>query len=300
MRIDGRAIAATITDQVRDHVTRLKSTGVEPKVGILTATDDVSTAYYVRSIVRAAERSGILAEVLALTPESDTATVRGACRHLADDTSVHGIIAQTPFPAGIDATEVIRQIPAHKDVDGATVESAGLLFHGLPAYAPATAQAVMEILRAEQIDLTGKRVAVVGRSLVVGKPLSVLLLGANATVTVCHSRTVDLPAVCREAEILVVAIGRPHMIGAEYVGGGATVIDVGTNATDGGLVGDVDFEAVAGIAGRITPVPGGVGPVTTACLLRNIVSACECSSTSTPRRWAGRTDEYSASPGAPR
>jgi methylenetetrahydrofolate dehydrogenase (NADP+)/methenyltetrahydrofolate cyclohydrolase len=275
MRIDGRAIAATITKQVRDHVERLKHAGAQPKVGILTATDDESTAYYVRSIVRAAEHSGILAEVIALTPESDAETIRGACRRLADDASVHGIIAQTPFPAGIDATEVIRQIPVRKDVDGATVESAGLLFHELPAYAPATAQAVMEILRAEQIDLSGKRVTVVGRSLVVGKPLSVLLLGANATVTVCHSRTVDLSAVCREADILIVAIGHANMIGAEYVGEGATVIDVGTNSTDEGLVGDVDFEAVAGIAAKITPVPGGVGPVTTACLLRNIASACE-------------------------
>jgi methylenetetrahydrofolate dehydrogenase (NADP+)/methenyltetrahydrofolate cyclohydrolase len=275
MRIDGVAIAATITEHVRDHVERLKTAGIEPKVGILTATDDESTAYYVRSIVRAAQRSGILAEVLALTPESDTATIRGACRRLAEDASVHGVIAQTPFPAGIDATEVIRQIPVRKDVDGATIESAGLIFHGLPAYAPATAQAVMEILRAEQIDLSGKRVTVVGRSLVVGKPLSVLLLGANATVTVCHSRTVDLPAVCREADILVAAIGHARMIGAEYVCEGATVIDVGTNATDEGLVGDVDFDAVAGIAGKITPVPGGVGPVTTACLLRNIASACE-------------------------
>jgi methylenetetrahydrofolate dehydrogenase (NADP+)/methenyltetrahydrofolate cyclohydrolase len=273
MEIDGRAITATITEQVRADVERLKAVGVEPRVGILTATEDASTAYYVRSIVRAAERSGVAAQVVALPDSSDTATLEAACRRLGAASTVHGIIAQTPFPEGVDGTRVVQTIPARKDVDGATIESAGRLFRGLPAYAPATAQAVMEILAAESVELSGSRVVIVGRSLVVGKPLAVLMLGANATVTVCHSRTRDLPAVCREADVLVAAVGKAHTIGPEHVRVGAVVIDVGTNATDDGLQGDVDFDAVAGVAEKVTPVPGGVGPVTTACLLRNVVSS---------------------------
>ena len=168
---------------------------------------------------------------------------------------------------------VTQAIPVAKDVDGATTESSGRLMQGLGAYAPATAQAVIEILTAEQVELRGSRVVVVGRSLVVGKPLGMLLLAEDATVTTCHSRTRDLEAVCREGDVVVAAVGRAKLIGEEYIRDGAVVIDVGTNATDAGLVGDVDFDAVKDRASRITPVPGGVGPVTTACLLRNIVVA---------------------------
>ena len=277
MEIDGRAIAAAITSDTTAQVAALAASGTTPKVGILVATEDESTAYYVRSIVRAAERVGITAEVVALAETSTTDEVEAACQALGSDPSFHGIIAQTPFPKGVDARRVTQAIPVEKDVDGATPESSGRLMHGLAAFAPATAQAVIEILKAEGVELRGSRVVVVGRSLVVGKPLGMLLLAEDATVTTCHSRTRDLEGVCREADVLVAAVGRAKMIGADHVREGAVVIDVGTNATDAGLVGDVDFDAVKDRASRITPVPGGVGPVTTACLLRNIVVAATAS-----------------------
>jgi len=273
MEIDGRAIAATLTAGTAAQVSALAAEGKTPKVGILVATEDESTAYYVRSIVRAAERAGIAAEVVSLAESASTEDLEAACLQLANDPSFHGIIAQTPFPDGVDARRVTQAIPVAKDVDGATPESSGRLMHGLPAFAPATAQAVIEILKAEQVELRGSRVVVVGRSLVVGKPLGMLLLAEDATVTMCHSRTRDLEGVCREGDIVVAAVGRAKLIGDGHIRDGAVVIDVGTNATEAGLVGDVDFDAVKDRASKITPVPGGVGPVTTACLLRNIVIA---------------------------
>lgn len=275
MRIDGRAIAARITEGVRAEADRLAAAGTRARLGVLTATEDESSASYVRSIVRAAERVGIEASVISLPGNAGSEALEAACGRLAGDASCHGIIVQTPLPPGADTAHVVDAIPVTKDVDGATAESLGRLFADREAFAPATAQAVMEVLSATGVPLRGKRVVVVGRSLVVGKPLTGLLLAADATVTVCHSRTEDLPGVCREADVLVAAVGRAKLLGPDHVRDGAVVVDVGTNPTEGGLVGDVDFDAVEAKARAITPVPGGVGPVTTACLLRNIVVAAE-------------------------
>jgi methylenetetrahydrofolate dehydrogenase (NADP+) / methenyltetrahydrofolate cyclohydrolase len=192
---------------------------------------------------------------------------------LADDPEVHGVILQTPLPGGANLAGLAAAIPPAKDVDGASPESLGRLVAGLPAFAPATAEAVLAVLDHYEVELRGRHAVVVGRSVVVGKPVAHLLLDRHATVTVCHSRTPDLAAFTRQADVLVAAVGRATLIGPGHVSPGTTVIDVGTNAVDGGLAGDVD-PAVAGVDRvALTPVPGGVGPVTTALLLRHVVTA---------------------------
>jgi methylenetetrahydrofolate dehydrogenase (NADP+)/methenyltetrahydrofolate cyclohydrolase len=192
---------------------------------------------------------------------------------LADDPEVHGIILQAPVPDGANLADLAAVIPPVKDVDGASPESLGRLVAGLPAFAPATAEAVLTLLDHYQVELRGRHAVVVGRSVVVGKPVAHLLLDRHATVTICHSRTADLPAITRQADVLVAAVGRAGLIGPGHVSPGTTVIDVGTNATqDGCLTGDVD-PAVGDVAAALTPVPGGVGPVTTALLLRHVVQA---------------------------
>jgi methylenetetrahydrofolate dehydrogenase (NADP+)/methenyltetrahydrofolate cyclohydrolase len=272
-RIDGSAIAAELRAATTDAVTALRERGITPRLAQVVPTEDEGTAWYVRSLTKAAERVGIESRVEQLT-DPKPADVTARLDALSADPGVHGILCQTPLPAGIVLDEVGEHIAAAKDVDGASPASAGRLAAGLPTYAPATAEAVLHILRHEQVRLEGARAVVIGRSMVVGKPAALLLLGANATVTVCHSRTKDLAAVCAEADVLVAAIGRPRFVTAEYVKPGAVVIDVGTNPTDdGSLVGDVDHDAVADRAGAITPVPGGVGPVTTQLLLRHVALA---------------------------
>lgn len=271
--IDGRAIAAAISEVVAIAAAALRETGVAPTLAVVVPTADEATAWYVRSIQRAAGKVGIDCRVDQLDSPSGADIVR-RLGDLSDDEGVHGIICQTPLPAGVRLDEVGAYITPHKDVDGANPTSLGRLATGLPTFAPATAVAVLEILRREEVPLLGTRTVVVGRSTVVGKPAALLLLAEHATVTVCHSRTVDLPGVCADADVLVAAVGRIHLIGADYVKKGAVIIDVGTNPTpDGGLAGDVDPDAVADRAGALTPVPGGVGPVTTALLLRHTVAA---------------------------
>jgi len=270
--IDGRAIAAEIGQEVR---ARARASALVPALAVVVPTEDEAALRYVRSIGRAAERSGVDCRVLHLSEPSD-AELRTTLRELSADDSVHGVICQTPLPAGLWLSEVGGDIDPAKDVDGASPVSLGLLAAGLPAFGPATAAAVLEILRREQVPLTGARAVVVGRSTVVGKPVALLLLAENATVTVCHSRTTGLAEICSGADVLVAAMGRAGFIGADFVKPGAVVIDVGTNPTsDGGLVGDVDAGAVADKAARLTPVPGGVGPVTTMLLLRHVVTAAE-------------------------
>ncbi|MFI6307166.1 bifunctional 5,10-methylenetetrahydrofolate dehydrogenase/5,10-methenyltetrahydrofolate cyclohydrolase [Amycolatopsis thailandensis] len=273
--IDGRAIAAAITAEVTETAAKLRESGTAPTLAVLVPTDDDATAWYVRSIERAAKKVGVDCRVVQLEKPTGEDVTRELDK-LSADPAVHGIICQTPLPEGVTLDDVGAHIDPHKDVDGANPVSLGRLAAGLPTYAPATAAAVLEILKREQVTLTGAQVAVVGRSTVVGKPAALLLLGENATVTVCHSRTKDLAAVTKTADVLVVAVGRAHFAGADHVKPGAVVIDVGTNPTpEGGLVGDVDQAAVEGIAGSITPVPGGVGPVTTSLLLRHTVTAAQ-------------------------
>ncbi|RRS01988.1 bifunctional 5,10-methylenetetrahydrofolate dehydrogenase/5,10-methenyltetrahydrofolate cyclohydrolase [Glycomyces terrestris] len=278
--IDGRAVAKEIRAGVAAAAAKLRENGTAPTLAVVVPTDDEGTAWYVRSIKKAAEKEGVDCRIEQLdAPGRDEIVAK--LQELSADPGVHGIICQTPLPEGVTLAEVGGHISPLKDIDGANATNLGRLGAGLRTWAPATAAAVLELLKHEEgLTLSGARAVVVGRSTVVGKPAALLLLNESATVTVCHSRTKDLAAVCREADVLVAAVGRAGMIGADFVKPGATVIDVGTNPTDdGGLVGDVDYAAVSGIAGRLTPVPGGVGPVTTALLLRHTVEAAELSKT---------------------
>jgi methylenetetrahydrofolate dehydrogenase (NADP+)/methenyltetrahydrofolate cyclohydrolase len=272
--LDGRAVAATIRGGVTEQVSLLLGRGITPTLAVVVATDEEASHSYGRAITRAAQACGIETRVCDLGPSATSAEVTSTVRDLAAHDGVHGIIVQTPLPKGVVPAEVTSALPAEKDVDGAGVLSAGRLFRGLPAFAPATAQAVMEILGHYSVALRGANAVVIGRSDVVGRPAAELLLRADATVTVCHSKTVDLAAIARGADVLVVAIGKPRFVDRTFVKPGAVVIDVGTNFdADGSMVGDVDAVAVDGVAGSLTPVPGGVGPVTTAVLLRNTVAA---------------------------
>jgi methylenetetrahydrofolate dehydrogenase (NADP+)/methenyltetrahydrofolate cyclohydrolase len=273
--LGGRELANAIRAAAAAQAAELTAAGRQPRLAVVSATDDEASAWYVRSVANAAGKEGIACDVLRTTTANGiTATLA----QLADDPEVHGVILQTPLPDGASLPALAAIIPLGKDVDGASPESLGRLLAGLPAFAPATAAAVLALLDYYQVELSGKHAVVVGRSVVVGKPVAHLLLDRNATVTICHSRTTDLPAITRQADVLVVAAGRAGLIGPGHVSSGATVIDVGTNATaDGGLAGDVD-PAVAGVAAALTPVPGGVGPVTTALLLRHVVEAAAAAS----------------------
>lgn len=273
--IDGRAAAKALREEVGEAAGRLRETGVVPTLAVVVPTDDEGTAWYVRSIAKTADKVGLQCRIERLEqPGRDDIIAK--LQELSTDPEVHGVICQTPLPEGVQLADLGGHIDPRKDIDGANPQSLGRLAAGLRTWAPATSAAVLELLRRQGVALGGARAVVVGRSTVVGKPAALLLLAESATVTVCHSRTKDLAAVCREADVLVAAVGRARMIGAEFVRPGAVVIDVGTNPTpDGGLVGDVDYETVAPLAGAITPVPGGVGPVTTMLLLRNTVEAAE-------------------------
>lgn len=274
--LSGRELAAEIRSETAGRAAELTASGTRPRLSVVVATDDESSAWYVRSIAKAAAKVGIDCGTVELGAAATVEDVRSAVCALGDDDAVHGVIVQTPLPAGASLRDLASDIAVHKDVDGANPLSLGRLAAGTAAFAPATAEAVMALLDHHGIDPAGRRVVVVGRSAVVGKPLAHLLLARDATVTVCHSRTRDLPAVTAEAEIVVAAVGRAGLITGGYVREGAWVIDVGTNpGPDGGLLGDVDAASVAERAGGLTPVPGGVGPVTTALLLRHTVSAAQ-------------------------
>ncbi|WP_433247628.1 bifunctional 5,10-methylenetetrahydrofolate dehydrogenase/5,10-methenyltetrahydrofolate cyclohydrolase [Streptosporangium sp. CA-135522] len=271
--LSGKDLAAAIRADTAERAAELTAAGRPPKLAVVTATADESSAWYVRSIVNAASRAGIACEVVDLGPEASAATIQRSLESLSADDHVSGIILQTPLPGGAKLEDLASAIIPAKDVDGANPLSLGRLAAGLPAFAPATAEAVVRILEHHGVELAGRHAVVVGRSTVVGKPAAHLLLDRNATVTVCHSRTADLAAVASAGDIVVAAVGRAGLITAEHVKPGAVVVDVGTNPTeDGGLVGDVD-SAAAERAGALTPVPGGVGPVTTALLLQHTVRA---------------------------
>jgi methylenetetrahydrofolate dehydrogenase (NADP+) / methenyltetrahydrofolate cyclohydrolase len=268
--LGGRELARQLRAGVAARAAELAAAGRQPRLAVVTANDDGGSAAYVRSIAAAADRSGIACDV---ARTGTTAGILATLAQLADDPEVHGVILQTPLPEGANLAALAAAIPPAKDVDGASPESIGRLVAGLPAFAPATAEAVLGLLDHYGVELRGRHAVVVGRSVVVGKPAAHLLLDRHATVTICHSRTADLPAITRQADVLIAAAGRAGLIGPGHVSPGTTVIDVGTNATaDGGLAGDVD-PAVAGVAAALTPVPGGVGPVTTALLLSHVVQA---------------------------
>ncbi len=271
--IDGKAVAAEVRRRVAGEVAALAA---RPGLATILVGDDPASAVYVRMKREDSAEVGI--ESFHHEPPADVAPQELAelIRTLNGDQRVHGILLQLPLPAHLDQDEFISLIEPSKDVDGLTSANAGLLLQGRPeAMVPCTPAGVMELLAHAEVKLQGARAVVLGRSILVGKPLAQLLLGANATVTHCHSRTNDLAAVCREADVLLAAVGSPRLVTADMVREGAVVIDVGTNRTDDGLVGDVDFEAVREKARAITPVPGGVGPMTRAMLLVNTVRAAQ-------------------------
>ena len=271
--IDGVKLAAEVREQAAWAVRELAAEGVTPCLAVVLVGDDPASASYVRMKERDCAEVGIESRDHRLPAETAQAELDMLIDGLNADPSVHGILVQMPLPRHLDAESVIARIAPAKDVDGFHPESLGRLVRGLDGFRACTPAGVMEMLRAYGIDPSGMNAVVVGRSTIVGKPMALLLLEANATVTVCHSKTRDLPAVCREADLLVAAIGRAEMIDVSYVKPGAVVIDVGINRTEKGMVGDVDYASVEPIASAITPVPGGVGPMTRAMLMRNTVTA---------------------------
>jgi methylenetetrahydrofolate dehydrogenase (NADP+)/methenyltetrahydrofolate cyclohydrolase len=272
--IDGKAVGAAVRERVRGEVEGLTAEiGRPPGLATVLVGDDPASAIYVRRKHEACEEAGIRSFDHQPDGSISQPDLLELVEELNDNDEVDGILVQLPLPDHLDQGPVIAALDPGKDVDGLTPTSAGLLARGEPGLVPATPQGVMELISAAGVDPEGKEAVIVGRSNLVGRPLFSLLLGANATVTVCHSRTRDLGEVCRRAEILVVAAGQPKLVTGEMVRPGAIVIDVGTNRTDEGLVGDVDFEAAGEVAGAITPVPGGVGPMTIAMLLSNTVKA---------------------------
>jgi methylenetetrahydrofolate dehydrogenase (NADP+)/methenyltetrahydrofolate cyclohydrolase len=272
--IDGKAVAAKVRERVRSEVAEYAdANGRMPGLATVLVGDDPASQIYVHNKHKASEEVGIRSFDHQLTVQTTEDELLGLIERLNTDQAVDGILVQLPLPEQIDPDAVLATLDPGKDVDGLTPTNAGLLASGAPGLVPCTPEGVMELLRHEGVELEGAEAVVVGRSNLVGRPVASLLLGANATVTTCHSRTRDLTGVCRRADVLVAAVGSPRLLGADAIKPGAAVIDVGMNRTDDGLVGDVDFEAACEVAGAITPVPGGVGPMTIAMLLVNTLAA---------------------------
>lgn len=274
--IDGKAVAAAVRADVAERTQRLQeTTGVLAGLAVIIVGEDPASQVYVANKHRACEEAGMHSLEVVMPVETTQAELEAKIDEVAADPAIHGMIVQMPLPEHLDTDAALNRIPFEKDADGLTSDAMGRLMTLQPGPLPCTPAGVMELLRAYDVEIAGANAVVVGRSEIVGKPQAHLLLQENATVTICHSRTRDLPAVCRQADILVAAVGRPKMLGADYVGDGAVVIDVGINRLPEGLCGDVDFEAVQPKARLITPVPGGVGPMTIAMLLKNTIEAAE-------------------------
>lgn len=272
--LSGKKPAQHVKDRVSAQVAVLQRRGITATLAVVVATEDGSSQWYVRSIASAAVKAGVTCRVLDLGAEASERDIATRLEQLGRDPDVHGVILQTPLPSGVCAARLLALIPPAKDIDGANPLSLGRLAAGEPAFAPATARSVIELLDHYKIPVTGRHVAVVGRSNVVGKPLLHLLLHRDATVTICHSRSRPLAAFTRPADVVVVAVGLAGLVTDEHVFSGAVVVDVGTNVTaDGALVGDVDQASVSTVARALSPVPGGVGTLTTALLLLHTVEA---------------------------
>jgi len=278
--LDGKKLAQQIRAELAEEVVEfIQNNGVVPCLAAILVGDDPASEVYVRNKRKACEEIGIESQYhrLPATTSQDDLLQLIAKLNMADD--VHGILVQSPYPKHIDPARVVLAVTPAKDVDVFHPENVGRLVQGKPRFLPCTPHGVQQLLVRNGIQIAGQHVVIVGRSDIVGKPLANMLIqkgpGADATVTIAHSRTPDLAAVCRTADILVAAVGRPKLITADMVRPGAAVIDVGINRTETGLVGDVDFEAVKEIAGAISPVPGGVGPLTVAMLMRNTLTAAE-------------------------
>jgi len=274
--IDGKEISRQVKEEVKKGVEALKAEGMTPGLAVILVGDDPASSAYVGSKERTTKSLGMHSEVIKMDRETSESTLLDEIRRLNGDPAIHGILVQLPLPEQINEQRVIAAIHPDKDVDGFHPENAGRLMAGMDGFVPCTPLGIMVMLERTGVDLNGKHAVVVGRSNIVGKPMSMLLLQANATVTICHSRTEDLPSITRQADVLVAAVGREGMIGSEHVKDGAVVIDVGINrGEDGKLHGDVDFDRVLPSASAITPVPGGVGPMTIAMLMSNTLKSAE-------------------------
>ncbi|AKQ56029.1 bifunctional 5,10-methylene-tetrahydrofolate dehydrogenase/ 5,10-methylene-tetrahydrofolate cyclohydrolase [Bordetella hinzii] len=274
--IDGAALSQRIREEVAQRVAALAAKGVRPGLAVVLVGEDPASQVYVRNKVAACEKAGLHSVKEQYPADLSEAELLARIDALNRDPSIHGILVQLPLPAHLDSHKVIEAIAPGKDVDGFHISNAGLLMTGQPLFRPCTPYGVMKMLEAEGVALRGAEAVVVGASNIVGKPMAMLLLAAGATVTLCNSKTRDLGAQTRRADVLVVATGRPRMVTGDMIKPGAVVIDVGINrGTDGKLCGDVDFASAREVAGAITPVPGGVGPMTIAMLLVNTVEAAE-------------------------
>jgi len=273
--INGKDIAQSIRKELKEKVSQLEARGKKPGLAVVLVGDDPASAVYVRQKKRACKEIGIYSEEHHLPEDISQDELLTLVDRLNKDPNIHGILVQLPLPEGLDETEVIDAIDPRKDVDGFHPINVGRLHIGEKGFVPCTPAGIIELVRRLEVPISGKKVVVVGRSNIVGKPTAALFLRENATVTICHSRTKDVFEECRQADILVAAVGKPHMVKKEWVKPGAIVIDVGINRIDGRLVGDVDFDEVKEVAGAITPVPGGVGPMTIAMLMKATVAAVE-------------------------
>ena len=269
-RIDGKAAALALRQEVAAEVAAFRErVGRAPGLAVVLVGEDPASAVYVRSKEKAAHEAGMESFEHRLPASASQETLLALVDELNDNPAVDGILVQLPLPPQIDERVVITRISPDKDVDGFHPVNAGRLAIGLNGFVPCTPLGCLKLLQTEVADLSGKEAVIIGRSNIVGKPMALLLLAQNCTVTIAHSRTRDLPAVVRRADIVVAAVGRAQMVKGDWLKPGATVIDVGINRTERGIVGDVDFDSAAEVAGAITPVPGGVGPMTIACLIRN-------------------------------
>ena len=272
--IDGKQISTDIKDELKETVARLKEQGIEGALAVIQVGADPASSVYVRNKKKACEYIGIRSVSYELPEETTEEELLGIIEKLNEDNTINGILCQLPVPAHMDENKIIRTIAPQKDVDGFHTQNVGALVVGQEGFVSCTPAGVIQLLKRSNIAIEGKHCVVVGRSNIVGKPMALLMLQENATVTICHSRTKNLKEICKEADILIVAIGKPKFITADYVKEGATVIDVGIHRMeDGKLCGDVDFDQVEPHVSAITPVPGGVGPMTIAMLMNNCVES---------------------------
>ncbi|MDR2504863.1 MAG: bifunctional 5,10-methylene-tetrahydrofolate dehydrogenase/5,10-methylene-tetrahydrofolate cyclohydrolase [Oscillospiraceae bacterium] len=273
--ISGADLSQKLLSELEVRVKDLAARGIVPKLTVILAGEDPASKSYVRSKAKMCKQLGLASEIIRLDAAVTQGELLTIIHRLNSDDSVHGVLVQLPLPKGISEDIILNSIDPAKDVDGFHPANVGQLSIGAPTFVPCTPKGVMYMLDAINCDLAGKHAVVVGRSNIVGKPVAQLLLAKHATVTICHSRTRDLPSVCKTADVLVAAVGRPKMITAEYVKPGAVVIDVGINRVDGAIVGDVDFDSVKNAAEWLTPVPGGVGKMTVAMLMSNTIESAE-------------------------
>ena len=272
--LDGKSLAAQIRTEVKRKAAALAQRGIRPGLAVILAGDDPASRVYVRNKARACDEAGVRSTLFELPASVTQSELLNRVEALNTDPAVHGILVQLPLPGHVDAAKVLGTVSPAKDVDGFHEANLGALLAGRPRLVPCTPAGVLRMLEHAKVPLAGRRAVVIGRSNIVGKPLALLLLQKDATVTICHSKSSDLQRIALEADLLIAAAGRAKLVGAAMVKAGACVVDVGMNRlADGSLAGDVDFEAVRHVAGWITPVPGGVGPMTIAMLLENCITA---------------------------